>query len=70
MIDQSYLEAMLRKPKGPAVVITSFWNTEEIMEDLFNGKTIGDAYFGNAYHSWFESAYVIFGDPSLVIFGE
>jgi hypothetical protein len=73
-------EAFLKTMKGPAVVITGApWGDnkppnkalsvqeEGFWKDLFAGKSIGTAFYGNRNGTHFNPDY-LFGDPSLVIF--
>ena len=74
-------EAFLKAQKGPAVVLTSIpWGSSyhwEVMsdqkrgfwEDLFGGKSIGQALYDHCDGAWHNPIH-LFGDPSLVVFGE
>ena len=73
-------EAFLKAEKGPALITTGepwgasygeILSVQEIgfWEDLFGGKSVGQALYDHCDGAW-QNPIFLFGDPSLVAFGE
>jgi hypothetical protein len=79
-LGECLIESFLKDKKGPVVIVGDLpWgekqyqgilsvNEKGVWEDLFSGKTIGQAYIDHCKGSW-ENPHHLFGDPSLVIIG-
>lgn len=83
MLGNSFNEELLEAPLGPAVVLSRpshrapvgaptyplAAETAGFYKDLFNGSTVGEAFYGAAHGAW-QNPDTLFGDPSLVLFGD
>lgn len=82
MKGESLTESYLKAEKGPAVLFNlpgsyvSIYDSSyplcpeeaKFWDDLFSGKTVGEVFYKAVYGAW-QNPYHLFGDPSLVLFG-